>query len=242
MNKKTWTIFVVSVVVIFGGLILLARLSNPQIDVSGVNTNAIIAPSKANGNIGDHVYGNKNSKVILVEYGDFECPACGAAYPQVKAVTHEYKNQIAYVFRNFPLTTIHPNAQAAAAAAEAAGLQGKYWQMHDKLYETQNDWSSASTSQRGSLFEGYAKSLGLNVSEFDNALNSGNSGILQKIRFDQALGNKLGVNATPTLYLDGTPLNDQLGSDLTSGTGSKLRSLINAELKKNNIALPAGEN
>lgn len=241
MNKKTWTIFVIAVVVIFGGLILLARLGNPAIDVSKVDTNAVLAASKASGNIGDHVFGQKDSKVKLIEYGDFQCPACGAAYPQVKAVASEYQNQITYVFRNFPLTTLHPNTQAAAAAAEAAGLQGKYWQMHDKLYETQNDWSSASPSQRGDLFQNYAISLGLNPTKFNDALNSSNSGILQKIRFDQALGNKIGVDATPTLYLDGVKLNDTLGSDLTSGNGDKLRQLINAELKKNGIALPAGE-
>ncbi len=241
MNKKTWTIFVIAVVVIFGGLILLARLGNPAIDVSKINQNSVLAASKASGNIADHVFGKTDSKVVLIEYGDFQCPACGAAYPQVKAVTSEYQNQITYVFRNFPLTTLHPNAQAAAAAAEAAGLQGKYWQMHDKLYETQNDWSSDSPAQRGDAFQNYAISLGLNPTKFSDDLNNSNSGILQKIRFDQALGNKQGVDATPTLVLDGKVLNDQLGSDLTSGNGDKLRQLINAELKKNGIALPAGE-
>lgn len=242
MNKKTWTIFVIAVVVIFGGLILLARLGNPEIDVSGVNTDKIIGASKANGKIADHVFGNKNSKVVLVEYGDFQCPACGAAYPQVKAVTEEYKDQIAFIFRNFPLTTLHPNAQAAAAAAEAAGLQGKYWEMHDKLYESQGTWSSASASDRGDLFESYAMGLSLNIKKFDNALDASNSGVTQKINFDKAVGNKLGVNAAPTLYLDGKSINDQLGNDLTSGGGTKLRSLIDAELKKNGIALPTSEN
>lgn len=241
MNKKTWTIFVVAVVVIFGGLILLARLGNPAIDVSKVNPNTVLAATKASGNVADHVFGQKNSKVILVEYGDFQCPACGAAYPQVKAVTNEYQGQIAVVFRNFPLTTLHPNAQAAAAAAEAAGLQGKFWEMHDKLYETQSEWSSATASQRSNLFQNYAISLGLNPTKFSDALNSSSSGVLQKIRFDQALGNKVGVDATPTLFLNGKSLNDQLGNDLTSGNGDKLRQLINAELKKNGIALPAGE-
>jgi len=125
VSRNTWIIFIVICVAILGGLIFLSR--QDRADVGEVNTNSIVAASEANGNIGDHVYGSTEGKVLLIEYGDFQCPACASAYPILKEIKEEYKDDLTFIFRNNPITQIHPNAKAAAAAAEAAGLQGKYW-------------------------------------------------------------------------------------------------------------------
>lgn len=229
MSKKAWIIFAAVCIVLLGGLIYLS--GKDRIDVSNVNINAIQKGSTQSGGIGDHVTDKKDSKVVLLEYGDYQCPGCGEAYPEIKTVTDKYKDQIAVVFRNFPLTSLHPNALAAAAAAEAAGLQGKYWEMHDKLYTGQNDWKDLDASQRTDFFAGYARDLGLNVGEFKADMASNK--VSQKINFDIALGKKAGVDATPSIYLDGTLLDGNTWSNTTN-----LEKAITNELKAKHIALP----
>lgn len=228
MSKLRWIIFSAVIVLIFGGLVIYSRISNPPLDVSAVNTNSIIAASDQNGNIADHVYGNPNAKVVFIEYGDFQCPSCGGAYAQVKTATEEYKDKVAFIFRNFPLTTIHANARAAASVAEAAGLQGKYWEMHNKLYETQQDWSTLSGDQRTSTFTSYASQLGLDTAKFKTDLAS--SAVNSKISFDQAIGGKIDVNATPTFYLNGTKLSDADSSQIVQGSTTILTGLFDKAL------------
>jgi protein-disulfide isomerase len=237
VSKKTWIIFVVIVVGLLTALVIASRSANPPVDVSHVNQNAILSATAANGNIADNVFGNASSKVVLVEYGDFQCPACGSAHPNIRKVTEQYKGQIAFVFRNFPLTTIHPNARAGSAAAQTAGLQGKYWEMNNYLYEHQNSWVSLTGNAVTSAFVSYAKELGLDTAKFkaDLALNS----INQKISFDQALGNKIGINSTPTFYLNGVQITSDVITDVQQSNGDKLRTLINADLKTASIAQPA---
>ena len=121
MNKVTWIIFGVVVVLVFGGLVVYSHASNPSINVSNVDANSSISASAQNGQIADHVFGKADSKVIFIEYGDYQCPSCSGAHPQIKAATEAYKDKVAFIFRNFPLTTIHPNARAAAAASEGQG-------------------------------------------------------------------------------------------------------------------------
>lgn len=228
MNKVAWIIFGAIIVIVFGGLIIYSHESNPPIDVSTINTNAIATASAQNGQIADHVFGKADSKVIFIEYGDFQCPSCGAAYAQVKSATESYKDKVAFIFRNFPLTTLHPNARAAAAAAEAAGLQGKYWEMHNMLYEGQADWEKLSGDQRTNFFVSYASQLGLDTAKFktDIASNAVNS----KISFDQAIGKKIGVNATPTFYLDGTKLSDTDSGQIVQGSTTVLTGLFDKAL------------
>lgn len=234
MSKKTWIIFAAICIVVLTGLIYFS--SKSKIDVSGVNTNSILKASTQSGDIADHVFGVQNSKVVLYEYGDYQCPSCGAAYQPVKDVTSKYQGQISFVFRNFPLVTLHPNARAAAAAAEAAGLQGKYWEMHDMLYEGQTDWEQLDSNARTNYFASYAKTLGINVNKFTSDLTATN--IDQKISFDIALGKQLGVDATPTFYLNGTKLDDIYNSQGTIDE-TKLSSALDTQLKVNSIALPA---
>lgn len=199
MNKQAWIIFSVVVVAILGSLIYMS--GKDKVDVSNIDTNAIQAASNQNGQIGDHVFGNKDSEVVLIEYGDFQCPGCGAAFPALKTVSEKYEKDLAFVFRNFPLTTIHPNARAAAAAAEAAGKLGKYWEMHDALYANQDAWENSTGNTRTDVFVQYATTLGLDENEFRDLLND--PSINKKISFDQALGKKVGVSSTPGLYLNG---------------------------------------
>lgn len=228
MNKVTWIIFGAIVVLVLGGLVIYSHASNPSINVGNIDTNTIIAANSQNGEIADHVYGNANSKVVFVEYGDFQCPSCGGAYAQVKSATEAYKDKVAFIFRNFPLTTIHPNARAAAAAAEAAGLQGKYWEMHNMLYEGQSDWESLSGDQRTNVFVGYATQLKLDEAKFKTDLAS--SAVNSKISFDQALGNKIGVNATPTFYLNGSQINSTDSGQIVQGSTTVLTGLFDKAL------------
>jgi len=227
VSKKAWIIFSVVVVALLGGLVYLS--SKDKIDVSQVNEKSVLAASDKNGNIADHVYGKKNSKVILIEYGDFQCPGCAGAHPQVKAITEEYKDKIAFVFRNFPLTNIHPNARAAAAAVEAAGLQGKYWEMNNLVYDNQDNWKDASTDQRDSLFTQYAVEAGVNKDKFTQAL--ANATISKKISFDQALGKKVRVSGTPTFFLNGTLVNESVTNNIIQSDGSQLKKLLDEALK-----------
>ena len=200
MGTKGWIIFASVAVVILGGLIYLSNQG--KVDVSEFNKDVIITANEKNGNIGDHFLGPKDGKVVLIEYGDFQCPGCASAHPRVKALMTLYGDDLVFIFRNLPLTSIHPNARVAAATAEAAGLQGKYWEMHDKIFENQKEWSAASTSDRGSVFRGYATAIGLDLDKFDADIAS--SVINQKISFDQALFKATGHQiSTPTFTING---------------------------------------
>jgi protein-disulfide isomerase len=229
VSKKTWIIFVAVCVVLLTGLVLIS--SKDKIDVSGVDANKTQKANVQSGDIADHVYGKADSKVVLIEYGDYQCPGCGSAYPNVKAVTEKYKDQVAFIFRNFPITSLHPNARVAAAVAESAGLQGKFWEMHNKLYETQSSWETLSSSERTDFFVNYAKDFGLNTDTFKTDL--GSAKVNQKISYDQAIGKKINVNATPTFYLNGKGLDQSSWSDQ-----DKLDAAIVAEMKNNGISVP----
>lgn len=218
------------------GLAVFSRNANPKMNIDGINANTIQEATVQNGNIADHVTNKIDSKVIFIEYGDFQCPYCGQSFQPIKSVTDLYKGQVAYVFRNFPLTTLHPNALAAASAAEAAGLQGKYWQYHDLLYQNQTSWENLTGDQRTNVYVGYAKQLDLNTNTFKTDL--GSSSISSKIAFDKALGTKIGVSATPSFYLNGTLVPSAVGSQIVQGDTSGLIKLINAQLTAHHIALP----
>lgn len=229
MNKTAWIIFSVLTVGILAILVIFS--GNSRTDVSKTDVNTIQKASSQNGNIADHIFGKVGSKVTLIEYGDYQCPPCGSIYPVVKSIASQYKDQLQFVFRNFPITDAHPNAKAAAGSAEAAGLQGKFWEMHNKIYETQSDWSDLSITERGKFFENLAIGLGLDIKKF-NADLSKNS-INEKINYDSALGKKALVNATPTFYLNGKKL-----ASSAYGDEAKLKETINLELKKAGIELP----
>lgn len=141
----------------------------------------------------DHVQGLPTAAVTLVEYGDYECPHCGAAHPIVKQLQEAMGEELRYVFRHFPLTQIHPHAQAAAEAAEAAGAQGKFWEMHDLLFEYQD------SLEEGNLLR-FAAALELDVTRFANDLERGI--FEERVREDFMSGVKSGVNGTPTFFIN----------------------------------------
>jgi protein-disulfide isomerase len=152
----------------------------------------------------DHIQGPADAGVTLVEYGDYECPYCGAAYPIVKEVQAQMGDRLRFVFRNFPIVTSHPHAEQAAEAAEAAGAQGEFWQMHDILYERQS-------RLRDPDLRSYAEELGLDVGRFDAEL----AGHVHapRVREDFMGGVRSGVNGTPTFYVDGVRHDDSYDVD-----------------------------
>jgi protein-disulfide isomerase len=169
-----------------------------------------------------HTQGNPSAKVYIEEFGDFQCPPCGALHPEIKKIEAEFGDSIAFTFRNYPLTTIHKNAYDAARAAEAAGMQGKYWEMHDKIYENQSTWVSAPDPR--AEFENYARLLGLNVDQFRN--DSISQMVSGRVSEDIKRATAIGVTGTPTVFINGK----QVTADKTNLEG--LRTIINEELKK----------
>jgi protein-disulfide isomerase len=142
----------------------------------------------------DHARGPPDAAVTLVEYGDYECPYCGNAYPVIKRLRQEWEDRLRFVFRNFPLNTIHAHAGVAAQAAEAAAAQGKFWEMHDLLYEHQHDLADADLVN-------YALKLGLEVYRFESDL-SGET-FATRVSEDFRGGVRSGVNGTPTFFING---------------------------------------
>lgn len=198
MTKRGWIIFAIVCAAILGGLVFFSK--KDAVNVGAVNPTSILPASADNGQIAEHVFGKRDSAVIIYEYGDFQCPGCSQAAPIIKQLTDKYKDKIGLVFRNYPLTTIHPNALAAASAAEAAGLQGKYWEMHDKLYDSQQVWRDLSVSERTDYFTTLAQNLNLDTKKFKTDVESTN--VRKKIDFDIALGKKQNVTGTPAIYVN----------------------------------------
>jgi protein-disulfide isomerase len=143
-----------------------------------------------------------SSPVVLEEYGDYQCPPCGLLYPVLKDIEHEYGKQLQIVFHHFPLTKIHKNAMNAARAAEAARNQGKFWEMHDRLYRNQNAWKDLDDPRP--MFIQYARDLGLNTDRFTRDLDSPD--VEQRIAADMQKGTSIGITGTPTLLIDGNML------------------------------------
>ncbi len=175
--------------------------------------------------VNDHIQGSTNAKVTLVEYGDFECPVCLTYYPMAKQLHADFPNSVAFVFREFPLTSIHHNAQIAAQAAEASAKQGKFWDMHDMLYNTQNNWSTMSDPT--SYFVTLANSIGLNVKQFKIDLNS--KTIKKHVAQDLASANANGLNATPTFFLNGKEIQNPK-------TYTDFKTLVEQALRKINTS------
>ena len=148
-------------------------------------------------NSDDHHLGNVNAAITLVEYGDFRCPYCRRAHPLVKRLLKEKGDELHFVFRNFPLTKIHPLAFPAAAAAEAAGKQNKFWEMHDMIFVNQNKLTNR-------FLLSSAETLGLEPVQFARDLTS--KEIKNKIEMDFESGIRSGVNGTPTFFLNGSPV------------------------------------
>jgi protein-disulfide isomerase len=168
-----------------------------------------------------HTAGPANAPVHLEEFGDFECPPCGMFHPILEQMQQEFGKQLRVTFREFPLVPTHQHALAAASAAEAAGIQGKFWEMHDLLYEHQNDWKGQFDVRP--IFEGYAKQIGLDVDRYKRDV--GGDLVAQRIFQDGKRGHSLGVKGTPTVFMNGREVSFE---DLPA---EKLRLVIQKELQ-----------
>jgi protein-disulfide isomerase len=213
MSKQFWGVIVVVILALVGIFVLSGNKSGSS-GKSGGSSSSTSALTQ-------HIEGQGKSGVTLVEYGDYECPFCGQYFPTVKQIEAEYDQQIHFQFRNFPLISIHQNAFASARAAEAAGLQGKFWEMNNLLYENQSQWSSASDAPP--IFNQYAQQLGLNLAKFKSDYSSDKVNNL--INADMAEGNKLNIQGTPTFFLDGKQI--QVANSVPT-----FEKLINAEIAK----------
>ena len=198
MSKEAKVLIGIAIVVVIGG-VLLAIFGNPQPVDPG-------APVDGQSLVRDTSYmtGKKDAKVTIVEFGDYQCPACAAANPIVKKVLADYagNQEVNFVFRHFPLDSIHANAHISAEAAEAAGVQGKFWEMHNLLYERQAEWSTLVAPL--DTFVRYAGEIGLNVDEFRTAVDQRR--FAEIIGTDYSDGEKIGVNSTPTFFVNGEKL------------------------------------
>ena len=168
-----------------------------------------------------HIRGNPDAPVTLEEFGDFQCPPCGKFSEFVEELLKEYNPRLRVVFRNFPLSG-HEHAREAALAAEAAGLQGKFWEMHDTLYREQETWTKAPNVRE--LFESYAGTIGLNVDQFKKDMDGDKA--RERVDSDRALADFLGVKATPTLFINNRPV------DPKDKNPEGVRAAINAALNE----------
>ncbi|HSX30359.1 MAG TPA: thioredoxin domain-containing protein [Candidatus Saccharimonadales bacterium] len=228
MDKRFWAIIGV-IVVIFGGILIFHDNKSNTGGASGGGT-----PT-------NHVEGNLSSKVTLVEYGDYQCPVCEGYFTTVQQVQQKYNDRIKFQFRNLPLISAHPNALAGARAAEAADMQGKFWQMHDLLYDSQNynEWAydPAANGIRSTdptpFFKQYAAQLGLNVAKFQSDFAS--SAANNRVQADIAAFAKTGQEeATPSFFINGTYISN---TKLVDSTGSPsldaFSKVIDTALKNN---------
>jgi len=178
----------------------------------------------------DWVKGNPEAKVTLIEYLDFECEACGAYYPFVKQLSEEFKNDLRIITRYFPLPG-HKNGLPAALAVEAAGRQGKFWEMHDIVFENQAQWGEKQTTD-SKVFEEYAQKIGLDMAKFKEDVNS--QSVKDRVQRDVDLGIQLGNTGTPSFYLNGQKIQNirnyeefkaLIQTEITKATGSQTDSL-----------------
>jgi protein-disulfide isomerase len=223
MSKEAKILITIAGVVVIGG-VLLAIFANPQPTEPGapVDEKSLIRDNS-------HMTKELGAKVTIVEFGDFQCPGCAAAAPIVKQVIETYKDNkdVNFVFRNFPLDSIHPNAHISAEAAEAAAAQGKFWEMYEILYSRQADWSTNPSPLEA--FVGYAQSLGLNVDEFRSAVSQ--RMFADVITADYNDGVSLQVNSTPTFFINGVKEAKVLSFE-------EFKAKIDAELAKDTAAQP----
>lgn len=211
MTKQFWGILL-AVIVILGGIFFFTNQKNST------------APSSTKSSaLTQHTKGAGTTGVTLMEYGDFQCPGCQQYEAVLEPLLAKYGDRIKFQFRYFPLVSIHPNAFGSARAAEAAGLQGKFWEMHNLLYE-QNNWIQWTQSDNPQpLFNQYAQQIGLDMNRFKQDFSS--SKVNDAINADLAEANRLGLTGTPTFFLDGKKI--EPGDSIES-----FQRLIDAEIAK----------
>jgi len=220
-NKVFITVALATLAVIVGGIFLMGGGSSPQTNSAAVNSSILVPTGvyETSGFIdGAYLAASSSATVTLVEFGDYECPACAVYAPFVKQVLTEFPGKVNYVFRNYPLPQ-HKNGSISSYAVEAAGIQGKYWEMQEKVYATQNDW--VKSSDPTSLFVEYAKNLELNTDQFLSDM--GSQKVKDIVQRDTNDGNTVRLSETPTFYINGKKVT-------LSGDPNQLKNLIRTEL------------
>ena len=196
-----WAIITVVVIGSIFGIVKLASKSqtagsdNLAITISAINDN-------------ENIKGDKEALATLIEYSDFQCPACGSYYPIVKKISEDMSAKVRFAYRHFPLPQ-HKNAKLAATVAEAAGKQGKFWEMHDLIFQNQSDWSEDKNA--ATIFAKYAQEVGLDLARFQTDIASDE--IKAKIENDYKSGVKAGVNSTPSFFLNGKKMDNPRNYD-----------------------------
>jgi protein-disulfide isomerase len=222
MKRTLPLVIIVAVLVVaVAGTWVLLRASRQGTDTNA-NANATSPDAVPPGAEPPHVRGNANAPVTLEEFADFQCPSCGAYYPELKKIESDFADRLRVIFRERPLIPPHEHALIAAQAAEAAGLQGRFWEMHDKLYENQKTWSEA--KDLVPLFVDYAKQIGLDTDRFMKDLNG--EAVATRIFQDGKRAHALNVIGTPTFFVNGKEAKDEQWKP------EGLRAMINQALKE----------
>lgn len=195
-----WISVIAGLMLMVIGIVWVA--APPSSDVAGRPDPSLIEISQD-----EWIKGNPNAPVTLVEYSDFQCPTCGTYFPILKELSGEFGDRLRIVYRHYPLD-FHAHSTLAAQATEAAGKQGQFWRMHDLIFSQQKDWSERVGSAR-SVFVGYAQEIGLDMARFEADLDSAE--VKQAVEADRRSGDRLGVEGTPTFFLNGVKIQNPRG-------------------------------
>ncbi|MEK7149867.1 MAG: thioredoxin domain-containing protein [Patescibacteria group bacterium] len=213
MTNKFQQILIWGLIILGLGAIVLGMIGIVSKKTEGTLINPV--------NSSDWIRGNRNAKVVLVEYSDFQCPACAYYSGMVKNLERDFLNDLAVVYRHFPLEQIHKYAKLSAQAAEAAGKQGKFWEMHDVLFEKQSEWSVSDDALQN--FISYAQTLGLDINRFQTELNSRDVEDRIQKNIVSAYNQKLA--GTPTFFLNGKQISNPRDYE-------EFKNLIQKEISK----------
>jgi protein-disulfide isomerase len=202
MNTKRiifWASFIIILALIIWGLVV--AMNKPVNTAPKLGTPADVTST-------DHIRGSASSTVTVIEYSDFQCPACAAFYPLVEKLVNEASTTVRFVYRHFPLYPLpHKNSFIAAQASEAASMQGKFWDMYSLLFENQTAWENSNTA--ASIFESYAERIGLNMSVYKKDVDS--TAVKARVQRDRDEGDALGVAGTPTFFINGKAVTNPNG-------------------------------
>jgi protein-disulfide isomerase len=251
-NNRALLIIIVTIVALFiGAVVFLPQLNKEkgssdsgsgdtttttQVDVSKYDTSKVIAANSDNGGIADHVKGNlETAKVVIFEYADYACSGCATVNPWIKEIAKEYKDDLAIVFRVFPLVKGHPNAIAAASAVEAAGLQG-YWEEYGNLvFENQAEWFYLTGDKRTNMFASYFETVSKGKGDVEKfKADMAGDAVKAKVSFDRSISESLNLSATPSFF-------DENGKEIDwstnvepdkNGIQNFFRNYINKKLNK----------
>jgi protein-disulfide isomerase len=197
-QAKSYLPFIIIAIVLLAVVVAGAWLWRSAHKSSGTGTVAAGTP----GAQPPHASGREGAPLTLEEFGDYQCPPCGNAYPEVEKIKTDYGDKLRFIFRQYPLPQAHANALVAAHAAEAAGLQGKFWEMHGQLFRNQSSWAKDANAR--AIFETYASAIGLDLARFRRDMDSAE--VDARVVADHERGRSLGVKSTPTFFLNGREL------------------------------------